>query len=225
MADVSSSPLGYQAAAPAAVDSMANRRHPLGLPPGSVRAILAFLVFGTVWAMLLLPEEKAVKIPLYLYYLMFLILGHYFAARGHAQATAAPGHHHPLYLPRGSIRILFFVGFAAAFGWGYHQNPNFFDRLNPPLADKPCLPLVVLGTFFLGLLVNKLGNVLLAGPEGLPPWFQDLMAWVSLLAVGALFIEVIIRLVIQPTMLTELDLPTWESILAGLVAFYFGARS
>jgi hypothetical protein len=222
---MSSSPIAADGAGQAAVDPMRNRRHPLGLPPGSVRAILAFMVFGTIWAMLLLPEEKAVPIPLYLYYLMFLILGAYFAARGHGHGPSAPGQPHPLYLPRGSIRFLMILGFAAALGWGYYHNPNFFDRLSPTVTDKPILPLVVLGTFFLGVLVARLANLLLAGPEGLPPWFQDILAWISLLAVLLFTAEILIRLVINPTLNWELDLSAWESILAGVVAFYFGVRS
>jgi len=83
----------------------------------------------------------------------------------------------------------------------------------------------VAGAFFLGIIVARLAEKLLAGPAGLPPWFQDLMAWVSLLAMLGLGAEVIIRLVINPTLSQPLSLPPWEGILAGLVAFYFGARS
>src|SRR5262249_30398950 len=92
-------------------------RQPLGPPTGSVRAVLALMVFGTIWAILLLPEiqpgvRPVVAIPLYLYYLMFLILGHYFGMRAHHAATMPP-QAPPLHLPRGSLRLLFVLGFAA----------------------------------------------------------------------------------------------------------------
>ena len=43
------------------------------------------------------------------------------------------------------------------------------------------------------------------------------------LANGLLFL--IIKLVIDPSLSTRLDLPFWETILAGVIAFYFGERS
>lgn len=203
-------------------------RHPLGLPAGSVRALLTFMVLGLIWALWLMPERKAVSVPLYLYYLMFLILGYYFAARGHAVDDAERRERHPLFLPRGSIRFLIVVGFAAAIGWGSYSNPNFLERLKvPAVADQPYLPLILLGAFFAGAVVARLSRRLLAGPSGLPPWFQDLQAWLSLIAVLGLGAETIIRLVINPTLEPgrELHLLHWESVLAGVVAFYFGART
>src|SRR5438309_2668237 len=69
-------------------------RHALGLRAGSVRAILGFMVMGLVWTLMLLGKE----VPLYLQYLMFMILGHYFASRRPASAAelSEPA---PLYLP------------------------------------------------------------------------------------------------------------------------------
>ena len=55
-------------------------RQPLNLPAGSIRALLVLMVLGLIWALMLLPEERGVQIPLYLFYLMFLLLGHFFAA-------------------------------------------------------------------------------------------------------------------------------------------------
>src|SRR5262245_59608746 len=101
-------------------------RHPLGLPPGSVRALLALMVLGNIWARLLLPEQTAIGLPQYLYYLMFLILGSYFAAR----SQKAPGERPPLYLPRGSIRLIIVAGFAAVLAWGFsHDSDEFLKRL------------------------------------------------------------------------------------------------
>jgi hypothetical protein len=210
--------------APATVPSPIPRQ-PLGLPEGSVRALLAIMVFGTIWALLLIHEDKPASIPLYLYYLMFLILGSYFAARRHHQPPPGVRQAHPLHLPRGTLRFLMIVGFIAAIGWGLYSDPGFVNRLNPPVTEQPYLPVVVVGAFFLGILVARFGERVLAGPAGVPPWFQDLLAWVSLLAMLGLGAEVLIRLVIDPTLSQRLNLHPWESILAGVVAFYFGARS
>jgi hypothetical protein len=205
-------------------------RQPLGLPAGSVRALLALMVFGIVWALLLLPELrpdlKPVRIPLYLYYLMFLILGNYFAVRSHRH-PGMPAEAPPLHLPRGMLRFLFLAGFVAVLGWGFYHDPNFADHLTPPVGDQPLLVVIVLGAFFLGIIVGRVGSALFSGANGVSPWFQDLFAWVSLLAVIGLAVEVLIRLVINPTVSRErqLNLPHWESFLAGIVAFYYGARS
>lgn len=204
------------------------QRHPLGLPAGSVRALLAFMVFGIIWALLLLPErtEAPIRVPLYLYYLMFLILGHYFAARGHAPANTGRREPPPLYLPHGSLRFLMIAGFSAALAWGFYHNPRFFDRLNPErLGDQPYLPLVLLSAFFLGILLSRVANRVLAGPAGLPPWFQDVLAWISLLAILSLGIDFLVRLVINPSLAEPLSLQHWEGYLAVMVGFYFGLRS
>jgi hypothetical protein len=200
------------------------QRHPLGLPAGSVRALLAFMVFGIFWTLILLPD--AVPIPQYLYYLMFLILGHYFAARGHAPVIPGVHQHHPLYLPRGSIRLLLILGFAAVMAWGFYHNPHFFDRFQSiQVTDQPYLPVALLGAFFLGIVVARFGERFLSGPQGLAPWFQDILAWVALVALVSLAAEVIVRLVINPTLSKPLDLPHWEGYLAAVVGFYFGLKS
>jgi hypothetical protein len=204
------------------------QRHPLGLPAGSVRALLALMVFGLIWGLLLFPEEQPKQIPLYLYSLMFLILGHYFAARGHTPRV--PGHyeHPPLYLPRGTLRTLFFLGFAGVLGWGFYSDPHFAERLAPKIdATYSYSPLIMLGAFFFGILVNRFAIHFLSGPEGIRPWFQDLLAWVSLLAVFALGAELIIRLVIYPSVepSRQIALPNWEGFLSALVGFYFGVKS
>jgi hypothetical protein len=183
------------------------------------------MVFGLIWAILLLPEGKSAQIPPYLIFLMFLILGHYFAFRSTA---GTPGERPPLYLPRGFIRFLIVVGFIAVLGWGFYHDPKFQDRLVPAnLGDQPLLLWVVMGAFFVGVITAQMGKRLFSGPEGPPPWFQDIQAWVSLLAMVGLGAEVIIRLVINPTLAADkqLTLPAWEGTLAAIVAFYFGART
>src|SRR5262249_24906014 len=87
------------------------------------------------------------------------------------------------------------------------------------------LPLVLIGAFFLGVLVSRIGHVLLAGPEGMPDWFQDIQAWVSLIAILGLGAEVIMQLIIIPSTSIEFNLPYWQLIFTGIIAFSFGSRS
>src|SRR5207245_7319491 len=95
------------------------RRHALGLPAGSIRALLAFLVLAVLWLLALFAnraegETYATRpLPLafvYLQYVMILILAHFFAAHG-----STIGRHvspsSPLHLPSGTVRFLLLVGY------------------------------------------------------------------------------------------------------------------
>jgi hypothetical protein len=199
------------------------QRYPLGLPAGSVRALLTFMVLGCFWTLLIASEQREVYVPSYLYYLMFLIVGAYFAHRSHG--LAAHGEAPPLYLPGGTFRVLIVLGFLGVVGWVYYHNPDFLHRLK--LADEPYLPLLLLAAFFLGVLIARVSARVLAGPAGLPSWFQDLQAWVSLIAVLGMGAEILIHLVINPNLAEDkqLKLPNWEGFFAAVVAFYFGVRS
>ena len=235
---MSGTPIGYgqQPAAPAVgipagVAPPIRRRHPLGLPAGSVRALLILMVVGTIWALLLMPADaagKPVYVPLYLYYLLFLTSGVYFGARGHAPHPSVSQEPPPLFLPRGSIRLLIIASFIGVTVTAFTRNHDFFNSLLIDPNEKPTMliPIVLLGAFFLGVMVNGVCHLLLAGPEGMPPWYQDVLAWVSVLAVLGLGVAVILELVVSPSMENPIKLPhEGQIILTGIIAFYFGART
>src|ERR1700722_6230715 len=105
------------------------RMHALGLPAGSIRALLAVVVFATVWGMLLV--KPAQEVPDYLSDLMFVIMGHYFATRKRSAGIAVPGDEigpPPLFLPRGSIRLFLTAGSAAVAAMLYHR--GVFTRID-----------------------------------------------------------------------------------------------
>src|SRR5260370_15387689 len=106
-------------------------RHPLGLPPGSVRAVLSLIIAGLFWLILLLPQENALQVPLYLYFLLGLVLL-FFVSHGHSIAPQGSGHRSPLGLPKGSIRAIIFLGTAAVIGWRIYSNLGLLtERLTP----------------------------------------------------------------------------------------------
>ncbi len=196
-------------------------RHPLGLPPGSVRAVLSLIIVGLFWLILLLPQENALQVPLYLYCLLGLVFI-FFVSHGHSIAPQGSGHRSPLGLPKGSIRAIIFLGTAAVIGWCVHSNRALLlERLTPTpemLYQWPYLLLALVGGFFLGWLIRL-------GPWRNVYWFQDIQAWISLIAMAGLGIEVVIRLFVNPTLERDINLPLWEEVLVGIVAFYFGVRS
>src|SRR5437868_3919084 len=99
------------------------RRHALGLPAGSVRAAHVLGIVGLVCGILLMPERTNIHVPPYLVYLLFLALGHYFAAHGVTIATRESEQAKPLFLPGGSVRLLIFVALGATIGWLLYSNP------------------------------------------------------------------------------------------------------
>jgi hypothetical protein len=198
----------------------AKRRHALGLPAGSIRALLALSVLGLLWALALKYPQKLPPEFVYLLLLKGLILVHYFSAHGKSMGTAV-SERHALGLPRGSIRLLLMVGFLGlmAFLW------NNATKLDVPEGEKIYrLFALLLGGFFVGYLVTAMfrdsnGHV--------PAWLQDVQAWLALLATVGLVVLVIVYAVINPSLAEQqhLNVEGIEAGLAGLVGFYFGARS
>jgi len=196
-------------------------RHPLGLPQGSVRAVLSLTIVGLFWLLLLLPPDKDVQVPLYLYFLLGLVLV-FFASHGRSIAPQGTTHRSPLGLPRGSIRGIIFVGTVAVVAWCIRSDQELLiGRLTPSAAQLPQWPYLLgslVGGFFVGWIIRL-------GPWKNLYWFQDLQAWVSLIAIILLGAEIVLRLFVRPNMDQEIDLPLYEKILVAIVAFYFGVRS
>jgi hypothetical protein len=199
------------------------------MPAGSVRALLALMVLGLCWALMLLPEDRNVGIPLYLMYLVFLVLGHFFAAHGHSIAGPNAGQRSPLFLPRGTLRFLMIAGFLGVVGYRYYiyGDWNKLFVLAQPLTNQPELPFIILGGFFIGVVLGRTLLRLLSGPTGPPAWLHDMQSWVALCAGFGLGIEIVVQLIINPSMDEQhrINLPQVQAILAAIVAFYFGARS
>jgi hypothetical protein len=207
-------------------------RHPLGLPAGSVRALLALMVLGLIWAILVLQDTQNINPPpIYLYYLMLLILGNFFAAHGHSIAGPGSVERSPLYLPRGVIRTILFLGFIGVFAWRYYKDQSWdklWDLKQPELGRVPYLAFLIVGTFLLGILLGHLIRWSQRGTNVAPYWFHDILAWLALLAVIGLVIEVLILVVINPGLPEDRQirqLPALEVPLAAVISFYFGLRS
>jgi hypothetical protein len=204
-------------------------RHALGLPAGSVRAILTLLVVGLVCALVLIPPTDPAHptpLPAYLLYLLFIALGHFFAAHGHTIHQRGEGGHSPLYLPGGVIRLVILVALVATFTWQWvNHHDLLFQQLRESvesIQQQPYLPLVILAGFFIGVVIRTL-----VGRNRVSYAWQDIEAWFALLGVLGLCFEILWQLVVNPTLEPDqrIDLPNWQSFLAAIVAFYFGARS
>jgi hypothetical protein len=196
------------------------RRHALGLPAGSVRALLGLAVLAMLWVLALRFPHNLPQSFIYLQFLMLLILAHYFTAHGRTVGRSA-GESPALGLPRGSIRLLLMGGYLGLAGYLYSSG----GELTMPASGPFFLLVALLGSgFFLGYLINAL----VGGRSGhAPAWFQDIEAWLALLAVIALAILVMVYVVINPTLAKDMQINVdqVEAFLAAVVGFYFGARS
>lgn len=193
-------------------------RHPLGLPPGSVRAILALGIAVQFWVYLFSATKH---IPLYIDFLLVLVPP-FFAAHGSTVGTSTGATANPLYLPRGTFRFLIFLGTIALVGYQYYLDPQeLLEKLTPApdrLHEWPYLLLSLIGGMTLGFLIGK-------GPWRSSPYFQDVQAWLSLLALLAFCAELLMDFVIRPANDPLGNRLIWHSALVAILAFYFSSRS
>lgn len=202
------------------------RLHAMGLPAGSIRALLAFLVFGTALGMLAL--RPSVEVPDYLRDLLFIIMGHYFAARHRAGTVDEPGPS-PLFLPRGTVRFLLIGGCVGVGALLYSRG-----QLTAPGQNPGVVTLWLVGGFLLGVGLNALWVQILGRDRRAPRFVEDLRALVSMAAALALVALVWNRLyaVVPPDQIDRAIAPVFgiagfrlEHALAAVVGFYFGSRS
>ena len=214
--------------------------HALGLPGGSVRAILAVAVCGAIWVWLWLRPDR--DVPRYLQDLMFIIMGHYFASRARSGGAAAVGGASseevgppPLFLPRGTIRFLLVAGFLTVTALlVYHQRLWKTDpsggrpRLNPAGVTL----MLAIG-FLVGVVLGKLRQWWANRRRGkpLPRVVEDVRAVVSLAAAAALLLIVFGLWSPEKGSPTLVEVKRFfanshiEEVLAAVVGFYFGSRS
>ena len=213
--------------------------HALGLPGGSVRALLAVAVCGAIWVWLWLRPER--EVPRYLQDLMFIIMGHYFAARarsGAGPAGAASAEEvgpPPLFLPRGTIRLLLVAGFLAVAGLLVYRHRLWvtdasgrLPRLNPAGVTL----LLAIG-FLVGVVLGKVRQWWAdrRGGKPLPRVVEDVRAVVSLAAAGALLLIVFGLWSPEKGSPALVEVKRFfanshiEEVLAAVVGFYFGSRS
>jgi hypothetical protein len=205
------------------------KRYPLGLPPGSVRAILALGTQALLWAMTVFEVRKGgdVVMPLlfvYLLFLMLFVLAHYFGSHGksigrHLDSGSALG------LPAGTVRL---VLIASAIGLAVYL------YLHPPKGIMPTAPdtpkqiafmlTVLLGAYVVGGVLSGAARALGGGET--PYWFQDIHAWFALLALVVLTILMLLYFN-NAHVATENQVPLdhVEAVLTGLVGLYFGSRA
>jgi Kef-type K+ transport system membrane component KefB len=192
-------------------------RPPLGLPSGSVRALLTLLIVAVVLVQVARGREVE---PLWTETLM-IALAHYFTSRRFIRLAPdairrleAEGQveteSHPLYLPRHTIRavlMLAFLGFAV---YLYQQNQLF---------EPAALSLLgVVFAYLLGIIARGVLTWWTKGRKtGTVKWWEDLKAAVVFIVLVSTATAYLLDRSDQvPHQLRNTTL--------GLVLFYFGSR-
>ena len=200
--------------------------HALGLPEGSVRALLAVAIFATIWVLLARKPDQ--DVPDYLRDLLFIIMGHYFASRRRSSSATAVGPG-PFFLPRGTIRVILFGGFVVVAVFLHRQG-----QLHDPQKNPGVVTLMLVGGFLLGVAGAKLGDWWVGHGHRVPRWIEDAKAIVAVVAAIALILMVWNRFDLhliprRPELFDHLKLQLGsygvEHVLGAVVGFYFGSRS
>ena len=220
------------ATAPVYARTPAPRRHAWGLPAGSVRALLALAVLGLLWTIALFhpPGEKVAEadkhlpmILLSLQVLMVLILAHYFTAHGKTIGRQVSGAS-PLGLPGGSIRFVLAVGYIGLGVFLFYNHADFELPEKTSLWSLLLELVVVVVSYFVGMLLSRF--VLLVWGDPPPGPYQDLEAWIAMLALLGLGITVLIHMINRTVSVeNQIPLDVAQAVLSGLIGLYFGARS
>lgn len=190
---------------------------PLGLPVGSVRAILTLFIVAVVT----LSAAQGRKLEFVWTETLLIALAHYFTSRRFValppQAIARlqqegilEQEQHPLYLPRHSIRLLILAAFVAL--------GVFLYRKGPPYDPEALSLLGIVAAYVLGAIVRGISSWFgrRTGRRPASLW-GDLKAIVVLLAVA---IAGVPELLAMPEALP----PLAHKIALGLMLFYFGSR-
>ncbi|MFG0252826.1 MAG: hypothetical protein ACF8NJ_08140 [Phycisphaerales bacterium JB038] len=185
---------------------------PLGLPRGSIRALIALLLAATAWLLIFLGRD----LPLDLFTLILTIIGYYFGYRTKAKDAGdryldpESVSERPLYLPSGTIRFILIVGFGLAalvlarrHGFELRQNVQFFLILAG-------LVLGHLFARFMGRIELTRLHTVIRHVKGV----LGLLATLTLVVLFALGLD-----------LHESIPPLAVTLLASVVSFYFGART
>ena len=192
-------------------------RYPLGLPSGSVRALLTLIVVGVICTDIV----KGLEIEAVWAQTLMVALAHYFTSRRLVHLSQPmlrkledediiPKEPLPLYLPRGTIRLLILGSFTGVAVYQYRQG-----LLTQPSTLAIFITLVA---YFAGTTLRGCWSWWYRGRQDPQSrWWADTKAIVVLVA--------LIATALLQVLGTQSHAPTWlENVTMAMVLFYFGSR-
>lgn len=190
---------------------------PLGLPTGSVRALLTLIVVAVVVTKMVFNRT----LDFIWIETLLIALAHYFTSRRFVSLSpevmrrleddgAIDRERHPLYLPKNTIR---FVIIAAFVGLGIHlyREQRLFE-------EKTIALLSMVFAYLLGAIVGGISNWFrLRRSQPASGTWGDIKA---LIVLASILLIAVVEILDQGPMLH----PLVERIALGLTLFYFGSR-
>jgi hypothetical protein len=194
-------------------------RKVLGLPAGSIRALLTLMTVGFI----VVQTARGVHVGLLWFESLMIVLAHYFAHRRFVPLSAEMREKlkaeslieddaNPLHLPKHSLRtliVLSFVGLAVYLAC----NHRLFDPVAVPVF-------VTVGSYFLGIGFGAIGDWWMKGkPVKGVSWFDDVRALVTVFAIALTIVVQIFGWQDRIPYGAKL-----EVLPLALMLFYFGSR-
>jgi len=201
-------------------------RYAFNLPPGSVRGLLVLMIMVPFWIMLGWPEPRLGPMPFYIYFLMTWVFLFLFSPVWSISTQEASSDQPAEWnLPRYTIHFLLAAVTIGLIVLRLVDDPSgqrLAERLQPDESEMKRLPFLLL-SMFAGFIPGWLTSHLLGKAREIY-WFQDLQAWVSLLAMFGLAALTILH-VMNAFRLDPFTTNILEYIVIGIVGWYFGARA
>jgi len=194
-------------------------RKVLGLPPGSIRALLTLMTVGFI----VVQTARGVHVGLLWFESLMIVLAHYFAHRRFVPLSPEMREKlkaeslieddaNPLHLPKHSLRtliVLSFVGLAVYLAYKH----RLFDPVAVPVF-------VTVGSYFLGIGFGAIGEWWMKGkPVKGVSWFDDVRALVTVFAIALTIVVQIFGWQDRIPYGAKL-----EVLPLALMLFYFGSR-
>lgn len=193
-------------------------RYPLGLPAGSVRALLALLIVAVVVVEML----RGHNLDLLWSETLMIVLAHYFATRRKLrippdilrqlqEENEFSTEPHPLYLPRYTVRLMIILAFLVTAVYLHKQGQLWQPQVLSVLG--------MVGAYLLGVVGRWAFGWIVAGNEQslLATTIADFKAFAVLTVLG---LTAAAYLIDQPQLLP----PFLQQATLGLTLFYFGSR-
>jgi hypothetical protein len=205
---------------PPAVPKSVPKRPPLGLPAGSVRALLCLIIVS----FLVIQTARGVRVDVVWSEALMITLAHYFTTRRFVPLSQElraklevvgeiEPDESPLYLPKHSVRILL-VGAFAGLALYLHTHHRLFEAQSLSL-------LISVGAYLLGITARGF-LAWWSRHTGLtsPAWWVDLKA----LATLAIVLSAVGLQLLGVGQVHGIETSRLQDFSLGLVLYYFGSR-
>lgn len=198
-------------------------RPPLGLPPGSVRALLTIVLLGVVCVRTARGEGD----DAFWNDTLLILLAHYYSARGMIRLSpdaikklqadgALPKERNPLFLPKGFVRLLIAGGIVGVGVYLFRSGAFENVRVDDLSSLAPYEALIVVSIYLLGVLMGGVGRWIarITRKPARPLWgdAKAVLALSAVLVTGIAYFSG-----------SALPSPAEKAALA-FVLFYFGSR-